>query len=312
MNPKVPSRSDDTKAAAEPSGASIRPAELSVPASREEAPSASTTHSPSTRNGAGDVSALRTFGFVVLRRFFDPAPLAAEIDRVMHDGLVSSSDPSVGGEIRFRYLPMMTAETPVSLSLLDRLEAVAATFLGGPVLPIRAKGVRYSGNSPWHVDSDSPIESVSFAAYLEPLGAENGALRVLPGSHRAEFGDALRAFGAVGLAAVELPAHVVATDPGDLIVFDEHLFHGSFGGGVRRQWRVDYLRDPVDAESELQTKSYLASIYQPDWDGGYDVDRYASYDAGWRSSGRPSVARLGALGVYDLAAKHEAFARSRR
>ena len=125
--------------------------------------------------------AFRTFGFVVLRQFFDPSPLAAEIDQVMHDGLVS--DVSSSGEIRFQYVPMMTARTPVSLSLLDRVEAVAAALLGGPVLPTRAKGARYSGNTPWHTDSAFPLASVGFLAYLEPLGAENGALRVLPGSH---------------------------------------------------------------------------------------------------------------------------------
>lgn len=259
-----------------------------------------------------DASHFRTFGFVVLRRFFDPAPLGAEIDRVMHDGLVASANPSAGGPIRFRYVPMMTAETPASLALLDRLEAVATALLGGPVIPTRAKGVRYSGDSPWHVDSDSPIASVGFAAYLEPLGEANGALRVLPGSHRAEFGDPIRAFGAAGMSAARLPSHVVVTEPGDVIAFDEHLFHGSSGGGERRQWRLDYLRDPMDAESENHVRSYFAGIFPPDWDGGHDVDRYPSYGADWRASARPSAARLGALGVYDLADRQEAFARTRR
>lgn len=293
MNRRLATPADEAKTTAAPSVTWIRPAEPSA-------------------HGAVDVSHFRTFGFVVLRRFLDPGPLAAEIDRVMHDGLVTLSDPFVGREIRFRYVPMMIAETPVSLSLLDRLEVVAAALLDGPVLPTRAKGVRYSGNSQWHVDSTFPISSVGFAAYLEPLGAENGALRLLPGSHRAEFRDAIRAFGAVGMAAVELPAYVVVTQPGDIIAFDEHILHGSFGGGTRRQWRVDYVRDPIDAESEMHTISYFASIYPPDWDGGYDVDRYASYDVDWRGASRPSAARLGALGVYELAARQEAFARSRR
>lgn len=259
-----------------------------------------------------DVAYFRTFGFVVLRRFFDPDPLAAEIDRALHLGVVPSSDPSAGGPIRFRYVPMMTAETPASLSLLDRLEPVAAALLGGPVLPTRAKGVRYSGDTPWHVDSTSPAASVGFAAYLEPLGAADGALRVLPGSHRAQLGDAIRELGAGGMARVDLPAHAVTTEPGDMIAFDEHIFHASFGGGTRRQWRLDYLLDPADAESETHVRSYFASIYPPDWDGGHDVDRFPSYDVDWRRSARPSAARLGALGVYDLAARQEAFARSRR
>src|SRR5216117_4068901 len=54
--------------------------------------------------------AFRTFGFGVLRQFFDPHPLAAEIDQVMHDGLVA--DVSRTGEIRFQYVPMMTPKLP--------------------------------------------------------------------------------------------------------------------------------------------------------------------------------------------------------
>lgn len=262
--------------------------------------------------GLDDVAHFRTFGFVVLRRFFEPGPLGAEIDRALRDGLVGSVDPSAGGAIRFRYVPMMTAETPVSLGLVDRLEAVAARLLGGAVIPTRAKGVRYSGDSPWHVDSDSPIASVGFAAYLEDLGPSSGALRVLPGSHRPGFGDAIRESGGAGKAAADLPAHVVATRPGDVIAFDEHLFHGSSGGGTRHQWRLDYLVDPGGAEAERQTKAYFEAIYSPDWDGGYDVDRFPSYGVDWRGSGRAAARRLEALGVYAMADRQEAFARSRR
>jgi hypothetical protein len=262
-------------------------------------------------SGGLDVPHFRTFGFVVLRGFFDPRALVAEVDRVLADGLRSAPAATRGDEMRFQYVPMMTAETPVSLSLLDRAGAVAEALLGGPVLPTRAKGVRYGGNTPWHADSAAPVESAGFAAYLEPLGAESGALRVLPGSHRPELGEALRAHGAAGMAAAALPAHVIVTDPGDLIVFDEHLFHASAGGGARRQWRADYLRDPVSAEGEGHVRAYFASIYPPDWDGGYDVDRFPSHGPDWQGSGRPSVARLAELGVYALAARQEAFTRSR-
>lgn len=256
------------------------------------------------------VDAFRTFGFVVLRRWFEPNSLAAEIDRVMANGL--SSDVSRGGDIRFQYVPMMTAETPVSLALLDRAEAVATALLGGPVLPTRAKGVRYFGDTPWHTDPDSALASVGFLAYLEPVGVESGALRVLPGSHHPEFGEAVRAMGSAGLTGLPLPYYVVATEPGDMILLDEHLFHASLGGGIRRQWRVDYVKWPVDAEAENRTKSYFASIYAPDWDGGYDVDRYPSYGSDWRRSSRAAVTQLEALGVYELAAAQEAFTRSQR
>jgi hypothetical protein len=252
---------------------------------------------------------LRTFGFAIFRQFFDPEPLAAEIDRVTRNGVVSHI--SRGGSINFQYVPMMTAETPASLSLLDRSAAAAEALLTGPVLPTRAKGTLYRGNSPWHTDSESPITSIGFIAYLESLEAENGALRVLPGSHRQEYGDAIRALRATGMPAAALPAHVIETEAGDMILIDEHLFLASFGGGVRRQWRVDYLPVPLDAEAERHTKAYFESIYPADWDGGYDVDRYPSYGSDWIGSGRQSAVTMEALGVYDLAARQEAYARLR-
>jgi len=253
-----------------------------------------------------------TFGFLVLRHFFDPSLIAAEIDQVLRNGPRSSCEVARGGEIHFQYVPMMTAETPGSLRLLDRTEIVAASLLGGPVLPTRAKGTRYWGDTPWHTDSDLPIASLGVVTYSEPLREKSGALRVLPGSHRAEFRTALRALGAVGQPAEKLPAHVLETEPGDVIMFDEHLFHASSGGGTRQQWRVDYIRDPTSPEEKEQAEAYWRELYRPDWDGGYDVDRYPSYGSDWRNSGRPSVKRLEALGVYELAAQQEAFTRSRR
>ena len=255
-------------------------------------------------------AAFRAFGFAVLRQFFDPRPLAAEIDRVMNDGLVSHVSRTE--EIHFQYVPMMTAQTPASLSLLDRIEPVAADLLGGPVLPTRAKGVRYSGNTPWHSDSISPLASAGFLAYLEPLGGEDGALQVLPGSHHPEFREALGRLGIDGMADPAMPAHVVTTEPGDLILLDEHLFHASFGGQLRRQWRVDFVKAPESAGEEELTKSYFAALFPSDWDGGYDVDRYPSYGPDWRGSSRPAVAHLDALGVYELASAQEAFTRSGR
>jgi len=252
----------------------------------------------------------RTFGFGVLRQFFDPGPLAAEIDRAMNDGLVSRVSRTE--KIDFQYVPMMTAQTAVSLSLLDRIEPVAVDLLGGFVLPTRAKGVRYSGNTPWHSDSTSPLASIGFLAYLEPLDGKDGALRVLPGSHHPEFRDAVCKLEIDGTAGPTVPAYVVTTEPGDLIVLDEHLFHASFGGRTRRQWRVDFVRAPENAEAEDLTRSYFAALYPPDWDGGYDVDRYPSYGPDWRASSRPAVAQLDALGVYELAAAQEAFTRSLR
>jgi hypothetical protein len=268
------------------------------------------------------VARFRTFGFTVLRQAVDPGPLSAEVDLALRDGFRSPFRSDAAGGIEGRYLPMMCELTPVSLSLLDRFAGPAAALLGAPVIPVRAKGILYDEGASWHNDSGHEVASIGFACYLEALDADTGALRVMPGSHLPGFGRAMRHHiarprsrpAAAGTDAWvrSLPGYAIPTEPGDVIAFDEHLYHASAGGRNRRQWRVDYVADPAGAEQEDRVRAYLASVYLPDWDGGYDVDRYPSYGPCWLESGRPWVSRLGDLGAYSAAAAEEAFARSRR
>ena len=261
---------------------------------------------------ATTVDHFRTFGFVVVRNAFDPSPLREEVDRTIAEGAMGANDTPAA---RTQYVPMMTARTPRSLSLLDRFETLAATLLGGSVFPLRAKGMRCFGGTSWHVDSADDVVSVGFVAYLEPLSAENGALRVLPGSHRHELGDAVRRYltgQGAGLTIDALPGVAIATQPGDVIAFDEHLLQASAGGGTRRQWRVDYLREPRSADEERCLRAHVARVFPPDWDGCYDVDLFPSYGSDWLGSSRACVQRLRDLGVYRLAEAQENFMRARR
>jgi len=87
-------------------------------------------------------------------------------------------------------------------------------------------------------------------------------------------------------------------------VLDEHLWHASAGGRDRRQGRVDYFADPAGAgaPAERDARGYISDTFPPDWDGGYDGERYPTYGPHFLASGRPSVERLRALGA--VAAAH--------
>lgn len=260
---------------------------------------------------------LRAFGFVVLRGAFDARPLTDEVDRALRDGCRSAFSTSVGGAaLVARYVPMMCEETPVSASHLAGFARIASTLLGAPVIPTRAKGVLYDGETAWHRDSEHPVTSIGMAAYLEPMRTDTAALRVVPGSHRAELGGELETYLAAARdhGPASPPQVALETDPGDVIVFDEHLWHASPGGMRRRQWRVDYLADPKGAGSEhdARLRAYFADIFPPDFDGGYDVDRFPSYGPAWRSRGDAFSRRLGELGIYQLAGAQEAFTRAQR
>jgi hypothetical protein len=248
------------------------------------------------------VTEFQESGFVVLRSAIDPAPLAAEIDRAFSEGLRPGDRVHVvsqgTGDVRFRYLPMMCERTPVSLGLLDRFALVAAELLGREVLPGRAKGTRYYGDTGWHRDAYRDLPSLGFLTYLEPLDEGTGALRLLPGSHL-DMGIALPPSSCGD--GPEL-GQAVETEPGDVIAFDEHLIHGSRGGGERRQWRVDYVLDPSNAEEEAGVRAYFEQIF-PDQqrDAPYDASRYPSYGRHWQTLDRPWTTRLRELGVYERA-----------
>jgi hypothetical protein len=246
------------------------------------------------------IDALAADGFVVLDRFFDPAPLSVEVDRALADGCRQETAAHVAVGNSFRYVPMMCETTPVSLSLLDALVGRAAELLGRRALPTRAKATRYAGSTAWHRDSDLPIASIGVLAYLEPLTGATGALRVVAGSHATAAGDppAETATGPGRATALE-------TRPGDVIVLDEHLWHSSAGGQGRRQWRVDFVVDPVSPEEAEIVRTYFARIYEPSWDGGYDHEKYPSYGAPLHTPGLPWMARLEELGACRLAQEQQ-------
>ena len=80
------------------------------------------------------------FGFVVLRRAFDPEPLSDEAIAHSAKARVRRSAPRSAVEVTGRYVPMMCERTPHSQSLLDHFADVAAELMASPVLPVRAKG----------------------------------------------------------------------------------------------------------------------------------------------------------------------------
>lgn len=254
-----------------------------------------------------EVAHFDTFGFVVLRGAIDPAPLVAEVEASL------PRDRMTTELVVAQYAPTMTARTPTSLDLLDRFAPLAERLSGGPVCPLRAKAVRYHGETAWHRDSDHDVTSVGFLAYLDPLDAESGALRVLPGSHRPEHAARIASFvEGEPLPVDALPGIPLATRPGDVIVLDEHLWHASARGSTRRQWRVDYFVAPRDARERAALGAYLDDTFPPTWDGKYDPDVSPSYDADWHRSGRHAVGVLRDLGVYERASRQEDFMREVR
>ena len=219
----------------------------------------------------------KTFGFVIMRSGFtrdELRTIQAEFDYRAAEA--SSHEPFDG--TKRQSFNMMGDDTPFFASLMEEPRfAKVAEQLYGDVIGEIAAANRYVTNTSWHTDSGAHEASgVKFAIYLQPVRAHTGALRVIPGSHKRPWFDELDerpplryAWARQNFARAEapevidsIPGFACDSDPGDVVAFDERLWHASLGGSSDRQmcdityW--SYPRTPQEVAAMItHAKSYL-------------------------------------------------------
>ena len=183
----------------------------------------------------------RTFGFVTLHKLFTPEEVEvlrqeyeSELDHVY-------ADQPFTGETRY-WTMMLHPRTPLYASLLEdeRFCGVAEQLYGDDVIGIGTDANRYVGDTRWHpdhrADPSADCFGVKFAFYLDPVDAESGALRLIPGSHRREFHDQLHDnLNSLEIDVADVPAYVCRSEPGDVVAFDMRCWHASSGGAAGRR-----------------------------------------------------------------------------
>ncbi len=246
-----------------------------------------------------------TFGFAVLRGFLADrvSALRAEADAAIRDAYAATYDERVIDGISGHYLPMAARHTPVSASLVcddPRFIDAAEQLLGGPVIP--------------DTDDGTGVRGVKFAAYFDRLTAGSGALRLVPGSHYPEQNARLAAYerrqprvrtdAAAAAYRASIPGYVADTAPGDVIAFDLHTWHASFGGRDRLAWTAVYQRCPETAAERDRTQRSVLDSFEQVF-RGFDTGRYPV----WRdwldgAAAHPRraevIGRMRQAGVLDL------------
>ncbi len=213
-----------------------------------------------TRLTVQQVTYFRTFGFLTLPGLFrhDIAEITDAFDEVFaNEGHVRwETYVELHGEQRREIIPQFVTKHP----MLDRLrtdlrvDGIVRTLLGDDYEYAESDGNRFDCESFWHSDTyGAPMltHHVKLSFYLDPLRADSGAIRVIPGSQffKESFATALRrAFREpsqvpehLGVDARDVPSVALETEPGDLVVWDFRTVHASYHGGIgRRLFSINY------------------------------------------------------------------------
>jgi ectoine hydroxylase-related dioxygenase (phytanoyl-CoA dioxygenase family) len=241
-----------------------------------------------------------TFGFLVFRQLFSADEMdviSREAEEVLADGL--GGQPFTGQK---RHMVLGFVEQRPRLASLvedDRIYDVVADLLGPDLVWITSDGNYYVGDTQWHPDAGGMLPSyhlIKVALYLDPVRKDSGCLRVIPGSHREPFHSALKPlqqhrgetpvypFGATG---EQIPAYPLESDPGDVVLFNQALWHASFGGGNRRRmFTLNFTAAPkTDEEVGLHRRLYEGHLRHQQSNPYRQLDHV--YEPGFLAGGGP-------------------------
>jgi ectoine hydroxylase-related dioxygenase (phytanoyl-CoA dioxygenase family) len=140
----------------------------------------------------------------------------------------------------------------------DRVLDIARTVLGDGAEYAQSDGNLAFCHSEWHADTyGTHMEQrhIKISFYLDSLRADSGAIRVIPGTHywqgtyARQLRQSFRQFGTsrdvFGVDSTNIPATVIDSDPGDILIWDYRVVHASFNGLDRRRFFSVNFREPA-------------------------------------------------------------------
>ncbi len=219
---------------------------------------------------AEQVAHFETFGFVIRRQCFSTNEME-EISEAFDEVLTEDRQGKpFDGEKRQAVLGFIE-KRPLLSSLAedDRIYGPLEQLLGAGFVWIGSDGNLYVGDTGWHPDgSVLDYGRIKVALYLDAVTEDTGCLRVIPGSHQLPLHAALdplrrqrqnpdeTAFGAAGR---DIPSFPLESEPGDMVFFNQNLWHSAFGGRTgRRMFTMNFGAKP-SREKDIE---FLKRVYQ--------------------------------------------------
>ena len=215
-----------------------------------------------------EIGQFRGFGFVVLRSCLSPN----EVRRLneAHDRVIAAAPTNdyFGGGVGTRTVAPFVEADDAFAELIEHPGVMEAMRdIWGAECLYNAGSDMWANldDTPWHSDGDPGRERLTLktAIYLDEQDEDQGALNVIPGSHHPEYCSAIfRSCGywderrpRLRLDPRNIPGAVALhTRPGDVVLWDNRLWHSAFkrkDGRARRTMFIGYSPDPLDDLLEI-------------------------------------------------------------
>ncbi|MBP5077771.1 phytanoyl-CoA dioxygenase family protein [Pseudomonas chlororaphis] len=200
-----------------------------------------------------DREQLHREGYVLLRRAI-PAEWLDDLRAAFDAGVMPSSQWPVPRGMDWRHSLLDADLTVQAVCRLPQVLAVVGELIGERFFLSQVEGrepLAGGGHQQLHRDlsAQRPGDIANALAYFDDYGPENGATRIVPGSHRPGPGEAPFDF------TDESRSVQLSGTAGDILVFDVDLVHaGSLNslGARRRSLLISYFSEPLYA-SHLET-----------------------------------------------------------
>ena len=237
----------------------------------------------------GQRAHFKTFGFLILKQAFS----SEEMKTITHefDQLIDANEPqTLDNEEQIKLVVPFIEESPQLAKLAedDRIYETVEKLLGSGFIWGGSEGQDGRASADWHSDrpgiSELFFTRIKVHLYLDPTTKNMGALRVIPGSHRMPLHELLVkqllkyyfkqsakedvpiASNALGVTGTEMPSFALESNPGDIVLFNQSLFHAVYGGlGMQRRYiALKFAENPTTEKHIASLKKWSNYVFQPE------------------------------------------------
>jgi ectoine hydroxylase-related dioxygenase (phytanoyl-CoA dioxygenase family) len=241
-----------------------------------------------------------TFGFLVRRQLFSAHEMAA-ISQEFNAALAQDRQGRPFDGQKRQVVMGLIEKRPMLRPLIDddRIYEPIAQLLGAGFVWIGSDSNLYVGDTGWHPDAGTPdYRLIKVALYLDPVANDTGCLRVIPGSHQPPLHDNLWGLlheGPEGRPPLyrgdprDVPCYPLESQPGDVVFFNQALWHASFGGTTgRRMFTLNFAQQPTSDEHITFLQDTYKCNLTTAREGQY-TPADELYGAAFLGSGRPRI-----------------------